>query len=71
VVVLKASALRSKKWYPFGETTTDANGYYHYRYHFGNTTRTTTYRMEAAVPRQGDFPWKAGHSKPALVEVRG
>jgi hypothetical protein len=71
VVVLKASALDSKKWYPFGETTTDASGHYHYRYRFGATTRTTIYRMEAAVPRQGDFPWKAGHSKPALVEVRG
>jgi hypothetical protein len=71
VVVLKASALHSKKWYPFGETTTDANGYYHYRYRFGATTRTTIYRMEAAVPRQNDFPWKAGHSKPALVQVEG
>ncbi|MBS1883225.1 MAG: hypothetical protein JSS97_09735 [Actinobacteria bacterium] len=71
VVVLKASALHSKKWYPFGETTTDATGHYHYRYRFSATTRTTIYRMEAVVPRQSGFPWKAGHSKPALVEVRG
>jgi hypothetical protein len=71
VVVLKASALHSQKWYPFGETTTDATGHYHFRYRFTGTTRTTTYRMEAVVPRQSGFPWKAGHSKPALVEVRG
>jgi hypothetical protein len=71
VVVLKASALHSKKWYPFGETTTDASGHYHFKYRFSGTTRTTTYRMEAVVPRQSGFPWKAGHSKPALVEVRG
>jgi hypothetical protein len=71
VVVLKASALHSKKWYPFGETTTNATGHYHYRYRFSATNRTTIYRMEAVVPRQSGFPWKAGHSKPALVEVRG
>ncbi|MGH2936873.1 MAG: hypothetical protein ACRDPE_01985 [Solirubrobacterales bacterium] len=71
VVVMKASALHSKKWYPFGETTTDDNGVYRYKYRFDATTRTTIYRMEAAVPRQDHFPWKAGHSRPALVEVKG
>jgi hypothetical protein len=71
VVVLKASARHSRKWYPFGETTTNGDGVYLYHYRFDATTRTTVFRMEAAVPRQDDFPWKAGHSKPALVEVRG
>jgi hypothetical protein len=71
VVVLKASARHSRKWYPFGETTTNGRGVYRYGYRFDATPRTTIFRMEAAVPRQDDFPWKAGHSKPALVEVRG
>ena len=71
VVVMKAGALHSDRWYPFGETTTNGEGVYHYRYRFDATTRTTTYRMEADVPRQEGFPWKAGHSRPALVQVRG
>jgi hypothetical protein len=70
VVVLKASALHSKKWFPFGETTTNADGTFHSHYRFDGTTRTTVYRMEADVPHQDHFPWKAGHSKPARVEVR-
>jgi hypothetical protein len=71
VVEFKASALHSKKWYPFGETTTNGGGRFHFHYRFDGTTRTTIYRMEVAVPRQNNFPWKAGHSKPALVEVKG
>jgi hypothetical protein len=71
VVEFRASALHSRRWYPFGETTTNAGGRYHFRYRFDGTTRTTIYRMEAKVPRQSDFPWRAGHSKPARVEVKG
>jgi hypothetical protein len=71
VVVFKAGALHSNKWYPFGETTTNGEGVYHYEYRFDDTTRTTIYRMLTEVPRQANFPWKAGHSRPALVEVRG
>lgn len=70
VVVVKASALHSKKWYPFGETTTNGKGEYHLRYRFTDTTRKTIYRMEAFVPRQDHYPFEEGHSKPALVEVR-
>jgi hypothetical protein len=71
VVVVKASALHSDKWFPFGEATTNGNGVFHYRYKFDATTRTTTYRMEAAVPKQDHYPYQGGHSRPALVEVRG
>jgi hypothetical protein len=70
VVEFKASALHSRKWYPFGESTTDDHGRYRFHYRFDGTTRTTVYRMEAVVPRQADFPWKSGHSKPARVKVR-
>lgn len=70
VVVVKAGSLGSKKMYPFGETTTNAKGEWHIKYTFAKTTRKTIYRMEAFVPRQDDFPWEAGHSKAALVEVK-
>jgi hypothetical protein len=69
VVTLKASAPHSKKWYPFGETTTDGNGEYHLKYRFAKTTRKTIYRMESTVLKQDHFPWEAGHSKPAFVVV--
>lgn len=70
VVVLQAGALHSKKWYPFGETTTNAEGRYHYEYRFVNTTTKTTYGIRASVPRQDDYFYRGGHSKTALVEVR-
>jgi len=70
VVVLQAAALHSKKWFPFRETTTGAKGHYHAKYTFDATSRTTTYRIRASVPQQGDYLYDAGHSKPALVEVR-
>jgi hypothetical protein len=71
VVVFKAGALHSKAWYPFGETTTNGEGVFHFHYRFDDTHRTTAYKMEAAVPGQAGFPWKAGHSRPAVVEVEG
>src|SRR5262249_33843581 len=71
VVVLEAGALHSERWFPFRRATTDARGVFHARYRFDATTRTTTYRIRAEVPRQADFPWKGGHSKPVLVEVKG
>lgn len=70
VVVVKAGSVGSKKMYPFGETTTNAKGEWHIKYTFAKTTRKTIYKMEAFVPRQDDFPWEAGHSKAALVEVK-
>jgi hypothetical protein len=70
VVVVKASAPHSRKWFPFGETTTDGRGGYHLKYRFDATTRTTVYRMEATVPRQDHYPYEAGHSKPAFVVVK-
>lgn len=70
VVIVKAGSVGSKKMYPFGETTTNAKGEWHFKYKFAKTTRKTIYRMEAFVPKQDDFPWESGHSKAALVEVR-
>jgi hypothetical protein len=70
VVVLQASALHSKRWFTFHRATANHHGVFHSRYRFDATTRTTTYRIRAVVPRQGGYPWEVGHSKPALVEVR-
>ncbi len=71
VVVLQASALNSNRWFTFRRATTNKNGVFHCRYRFDATTSTTTYRIRAEVPRQHGYPWENGHSKPALVEVRG
>lgn len=71
VVVLQASALGSNRWFTFRRATTNRRGVYHSRYRFDATTSTTTYRIRAEVPRQRGYPWENGHSKPALVKVRG
>jgi hypothetical protein len=71
VVVLQASALRSKEWFTFLRATTNKAGVYHCRYQFDATTRTTSYRIRAVVPKQRGFPWEVGHSEPAVVTVRG
>jgi hypothetical protein len=70
VVVLQASSVGSDRWFTFRRATTNSNGHFHSRYRFDVTTRTTTYRLRAVVPRQAGYPWEVGHSKPASVEVR-
>lgn len=70
VVVLQASALHSPRWFTFHRATTDEQGIFHSSYRFDATTRTTTYRIRAVIPRQSEYPWEVGHSKPALVKVR-
>ncbi|MEZ5077207.1 MAG: hypothetical protein R2725_07180 [Solirubrobacterales bacterium] len=71
VVVLQASALHSDRWFTFRRATTNADGNFRARYRFDATSITTVYRIRAVVPRQRGYPWEAGNSKPALVEVRG
>lgn len=71
VVVLQASALHSTRWFTFHRATTNREGVFHSRYRFDATTRTTTYRIRAVVPRQHGYPWEVGHSTPALVLVKG
>lgn len=71
VVVLQASALHSTRWFTFHRATTNQDGVFHSRYRFDATTRAVTYRIRAVVPRQHGYPWEVGHSRPALVEVRG
>jgi hypothetical protein len=71
VVVLQASALHSRRWFTFRRATTNKHGVFHGRYRFGATTRTITYRIRAVAPRQRGYPWEVGHSKPALVKVKG
>lgn len=71
VVVLQASALHSRRWFTFSRATANHAGIFHSKYRFDATTSTTTYRIRAVVPRQRGYPWDAGHSQPALVQVRG
>lgn len=71
VVVLQASALRSTRWFTFGQATTNRHGVYRHRYRLDATRQGITYRIRAVAPRQRDYPWEKGYSAPALVEVRG
>lgn len=69
VVVEQASALHSSHWYTFDRATTNRRGVFHDRYRLDATTRSTIYRIRVVTPRQRDYPWEEGHSKPALVTV--
>lgn len=71
VVVLQASALHSRRWLTFRRATANRHGRFHSRYRFNATTRSTTYRIRALVPRQAGYPWQEGHSNPVRVLVRG
>lgn len=71
MVVLQASALHSRRWFTFRQATTNRHGVYRARYRLDATRRPITYRIRAVVPRQRNYPWEKGHSKPALVQVRG
>jgi|GEM_PF-1655144 len=71
VLVLQASALHSSRWYTFRRVTTNRHGGYHSSYRLDATTSNIVYRIRAVVPRQRGYPMEEGHSRPALVKVRG
>jgi hypothetical protein len=69
VVVLQANVVGSRRWITFRRATTDAHGHFQAGYRFHSTTRKTTYRFRAIVPRQDHYPYEEGHSEPASVLV--
>ncbi len=69
VVVLQANVVGSKRWITFRRATTDAHGHFQAGYRFHSTTRKTTYRFRAIVPRQDHYPYEEGHSDPVSVLV--
>jgi hypothetical protein len=69
VVVLQAGVPGSRRWITFRKATTGDRGRFKARYHFTSTTRKITYRFRALVPRQANYPWIQGASKPASVTV--
>ena len=70
VVVLQAQVKGSRRWITFRKATSRRGGRFGAAYHFTSTTRPTTYRFRALVPRQAGYPWAAGQSRPAAVRVR-
>ena len=70
VVVLQAGVVGSRRWITFRRSTTDRHGRFAARYRFHSTTRKTRYRFRAVVPRQRDYPYLEGHSRPVSVLVR-
>jgi hypothetical protein len=69
IVVLQANAPGSRRWITFRRASTDKAGAFRSGYRFTSTTRRTRYRFRALVPRQDDYPWVEGHSKPATAVV--
>jgi hypothetical protein len=70
VVILQANVVGSKRWITFRRATTGPRGGFRSGYEFHSTTRKTTYRFRAVVPRQDHYPYVEGHSKPVSVLVR-
>lgn len=69
VVILQANVVGSKRWITFRRATTGEDGGFKSAYQFHSTTRRTQYRFRAIVPRQDDYPYVEGHSKPVSVLV--
>jgi hypothetical protein len=69
VVILQANVVGSKRWMTFRRATTDEEGGFETGYEFHSTIRRTHYRFRAIVPRQDDYPYVEGHSKPVPVLV--
>jgi hypothetical protein len=69
VVVLQANVRGSRRWVTFRKATTVAGGRFRAHYRFHSTTRRTGYRFRAVVPRQSDYPYAEGTSRPASVAV--
>jgi hypothetical protein len=70
VVILQANVVGSRRWITFRRATTVAHGDFDAGYRFHQTTRPTTYRFRAIVPRQDHYPYVEGHSRPVSVLVR-
>ena len=69
VVVLQANVPGSGRWITFRKATSDRQGDFSARYRFNSTTRRTTYRFRALVPRQAGYPWLQGTSEAVPVTV--
>jgi hypothetical protein len=48
----------------------DAQGRFHYRYRFQTTTRGVTYRFEARMHAQRDYPYATASSRSVTVRIR-
>lgn len=70
VVILQAGVVGSRRWITFRKAISGRRGHFHASYRFTSTTRKTTYRFRALVPRQLGYPWESGHSAPVDVVVR-
>jgi len=70
IVVLQANVVGSKRWITFRKASTDGKGAFKASYKFKSTTRRVRYRFRAVVPRQDDYPYVGGASRPASVVVR-
>jgi Bacterial Ig-like domain len=58
-------------WHTFATAQTTPRGRWRYTYRFEGTHGRQTYAFRVRIPRQADYPFAAGHSRPRRVTVRG
>ncbi|NLT05148.1 MAG: hypothetical protein GXY03_02440, partial [Solirubrobacterales bacterium] len=59
------------RWRTISAVRSDRRGRWSFRYRFGASPRTATYRMRARVPAEAGYPFAAGTSRPLRVTVPG
>ncbi len=71
LVALQAWHAEPGEWRSFDDTHSNRRGRFRLVYQFTSTTETQTYRLRAAIPRQGSYPYGPGASHGVKVLVRG
>jgi hypothetical protein len=70
-VLVELQARRGARWQTFATTRARRGGRFRDVYRFTRTTGVRRYRLRARVPRQPDYPYAPGGSRPAWVTVYG
>ena len=61
----------SGRWQTFRTIRTDPAGRWAIRYRFKRTRGVQRYRFRARLPREANYPFATGGSRPLTVRVRG
>ncbi len=69
--LVEMQAFFRDRWRTFSTLRTDSRGRWSFPYGFGGTVGTVLYRFRIRIPREGGYPFEAGHSNVKSVTVRG
>lgn len=67
--ILQASAPGSHRWLTIRKAVSGKGGFIITGYRFSNTTTATTYLFRLVAPRQKNYAWEEGASKPVRIRV--